>query len=102
VPNRGGGEPIEFDKAAASAETPGPGTEDAGAIPASGVMEPGEPLVGWLVVGVGICLIFGLPGNWPEGIGEANLAVNADRGIGLPDERPLAESGEDDMGTGKG
>jgi hypothetical protein len=28
--------------------------------------------------------------------------VDAARGIGLPDECPLAEPGEDDIGTGKG
>lgn len=100
MPKRGGGEPIEFESAAASADTPGPGSEGAGAMPASGVIDPGERVAGWL--GVGICRMFGVPGNWPEGTGEVNLAVDSARGIGLPDERPLAEPGEDDIGTGKG
>jgi len=46
VPKRGGGEPIKFEKAAASADTPGPGSEGAGAIPASGVNDPGERVAG--------------------------------------------------------
>lgn len=100
VPKRGGGEPIELERAAASADTPGPGTEEAGATPASGVINPGERVGAWL--GVGICRTVGLPGNWPEGTGEANLAVDAARGRGLPDGRPLPEPGEDDIGTGNG
>jgi hypothetical protein len=52
VPKRGGGEPIEFERAAASADTPGPGSEDAGANPASGVIDPGKPAAAWLGVGI--------------------------------------------------
>ena len=99
VPNRGGGEPREFDKAAASAETPGPGNEEVGAAPASGVIEPCKPPSPWL--GVGICRTVGLPGNWPEGTGEANRAVVVARGTEPLCERPL-ESGEEEMGTGNG
>jgi hypothetical protein len=100
VPKRWGGEPIELERAAASADTPGPGSDDAGATPASGVIDPGDRVAAWL--GVGICRTFGVPGNWPEGTGEASLAVDAARCRGLPDERPLHEPGEDDIGTGKG
>jgi hypothetical protein len=99
VPNRGGGEPREVDRAAASAETPGPGSEDAGAAPASGVREPCAPLSPWL--GVGICRTVGLPGNWPEGTGEANRAMEVARGTELACECAL-ESGDEEMGTGNG
>lgn len=37
-----------------------------------------------------------------EGTGEANRAVEAARGRGLPDNRPLVELGEEDIGTGRG
>jgi hypothetical protein len=100
VPNRGGCEPIELDRAAASADTPGPDSGDAGATPASGVKGPGEPAAAWL--GVGICRIIGVLDNWPEGTGEASRAVDVARGIELPCEPPLAELGEDDIGTGEG
>jgi len=37
-----------------------------------------------------------------EGTGEANLAVDAARGTGLPAERPRKDPGEEDIGTGRG
>jgi hypothetical protein len=37
-----------------------------------------------------------------EGTGEANLAVEAALGTGLPLERPRKEPGEEDIGTGRG
>jgi len=37
-----------------------------------------------------------------DGTGEANLAVEVARGRGLPDRRPLAEPGEEEIGTGRG
>ena len=37
-----------------------------------------------------------------EGTGEANRAVEAALGRGLPEERPLLEPGDDDIGTGRG
>lgn len=100
MPKRGGDEPIEFERAAASADIPGPGSEDAGATPASGVKDPVQPDVIWL--GVGICRTVGVPGNWPEGTGEANRAVDVARGIELPCERPPAEPGDEEIGTGRG
>lgn len=100
MPNRGGGEPIEFDKAAARADTPGPGSEDNGPAPVSGVRVPCKPTAAWL--GVGICRTVGVLDNGPEGTGETNRAVDVARGIGLPCERPLPELGEEEIGTGKG
>jgi hypothetical protein len=100
VPNRGGGEPMELERAAASAETPGPGRDDSVAGPARGVKAPGKSIPTWL--GVGICRTDGVPGSWPEGTGEANRAVEVARGTELTCERPLAEPGEDATGTGKG
>jgi len=37
-----------------------------------------------------------------EGTGEANRAVEAALGTGLPEERPLLEPGDDAIGTGRG
>ena len=37
-----------------------------------------------------------------EGTGEANRAVEAALGTGLPEVRPLLEPGDDAIGTGRG
>jgi hypothetical protein len=37
-----------------------------------------------------------------EGTGEANRAVEAARGTGLPEERPLLEPGDDAIGIARG
>jgi hypothetical protein len=37
-----------------------------------------------------------------EGTGEANRAVDAALGIGLPAVRPRNDPGEEDIGTGRG
>lgn len=96
VPNLGGEWPIEFDRAAAKAETPGPGREALGAAPARGVaLPPCEAAV----LGVGICLTVGVPCPC-EGTGEARRAVDACRGTEPLIERPLGEPGDADMGTG--
>lgn len=66
---------MEFDRAAASAETPGPGMEDPGAAPAKGAADS----CGAIEFAGGICLSGGV--LWPlfelEGTGELSLAVDA-------------------------
>lgn len=98
--------PNEFERAAARAETPGPGTEEWGG-PARGVKLPDSEAPAPVWLGVGICGTRGVPTGLCEGTGEANRAVEAALGIGLPDNRPLNEPGvnepgEDDIGTGRG
>jgi hypothetical protein len=99
VPNLGGVWPNEAERAAAKAETPGPGKEEWGAAPARGVRLPfccsGCP-------GVGIWRICGVPSVLWDGTGEDNRAVEVALGTGLPDNRPLCDPGEDAIGTGRG
>lgn len=105
VPKVGGGLPNEFERAAARADTPGPGTEEWG-VPARGVRLP-DSCPGPVWLGVGICWTRGVLTGLCEGTGEANRAVDVALGIGLSDNRPLneldvKEPGEDDIGTGRG
>jgi hypothetical protein len=90
----------EADKAAARADIPGPGCDEA-AGPARGVtLLAYEPLVkGWL--GVGIWRTGGEPAC--ERIGDAaNRAIEAALGALLGDARPLLGPGEVERGTGRG
>lgn len=102
MPKVGGEWPNECERAAARADTPGPGTDEWGAVPARGVKLPDncEDVPVWL--GVGIWGTRGVPTGLCEGTGEANRAVEAARGTGLPDSLPLKDPGEDDIGTARG
>lgn len=74
--------PIELEKAAASAETPGPVRDECSVgPPASGVNEP-PAAPAW--PDLGICCNVGVPDKWPEGTGDASRAVDVARGAELP------------------
>lgn len=100
MPNLGADWPSEFDNAAARADIPGPGTEEVDAAPARGaglwVREPSCPI--W--PGVGIWRIWGVSVALLEGTGEANRAIDVALVTESTRGRPLAELGEDDIGTG--
>jgi hypothetical protein len=74
--------PIELEKAAASAETPGPVRDECSVgPPASGVNEsPAVPA--W--PDTGICRSVGVPDKWLEGTGDASRAVEVARGAEVP------------------
>lgn len=74
--------PIELEKAAASAEIPGPVRDECSVgPPASGVNEsPGVPA--W--PDPGICRTVGVPDKWLEGTGDASRAVDVARGAEVP------------------
>lgn len=97
MPNLGGDDPNEFDRAAARADTPGPIALDPVGPPASGVRLPEWILSPWPAAG--ICCTGGVPISW-AGIGEARRAVDSARGVeAMAGERPRKEPGEVDMGT---
>lgn len=73
--------PIELEKAAASAETPGPVRDDCSVgPPASGANE--SPEVPAWPTGIGRSV--GVPDRWLEGTGDASRAVDVARGAELP------------------
>lgn len=95
MPNLGGDWPND-ERAAARAETPGPGSEEWGATPARGVRLPD-----CCSRCPGIWRTWGVP-EVLEGTGEDNRAIEAALGTGLPDCRPRDDPGEDAIGTGRG
>jgi hypothetical protein len=73
---------MELENAAASAETPGPVSDEFSAgPPASGVNDP-PAVPAW--PDMGICRNVGVPESWLEGTGDASRAVDTARGAELP------------------
>ena len=106
VPNLGGDDPYELERAAARADTPGPApgrTAEGVPAPASGVRLPGtgdDPFRGGTELGA----TGGVPNPREEVIGEAKRAVVPARGAEVPRNfEPRYEPwGDEDTGTPKG